>query len=606
MKINNFTKYLQRLDETTKRLEITAILAELLSELEGSELRRACYIALGELQPRYNTLNFNIAEKMMIRAIKQALPQITLEKIEKVYSETGDLGTTYEQLVTTNESDLNPELNQIHEMLVQIAEYEGTGSQDKKISKTSILLSELSPTTAKYIIRIILNTMRLGFTETTIIDAVVKIITDKENDFSKQDKKNIKKELEYRYNVHPDIGLLTEIVLSKGLEAAKEINMETGIPILPQLAQRLKDIDDIFEKTPLVWAEFKFDGTRSQLHLDRSKENAPTELEQKSLFEEAEEKEQNFLVKTFTRGLENSSHQFPDLLEVAKKEVVAESVILDGEIMGYNPETNEFLPFQETIQRKRKHNVAETVENIPIKYFVFDILYKDGQDISKLNLKERKQLLRNSISKDAEMIVIDDSLETNELAELKNYFETAKSKGLEGLIVKDPEATYQANARNYTWVKFKIADTTLLEDSIDCVVLGYYYGKGARSEFGIGGFLAGIYDPEDNMYKTITKVGTGLTDEDWVYLKNLCDQVQTNEMPKNYLVGKKFTPNVWTKPSIVIELGADEISISKEHSLEFAMRFPRLIKFRDDKQPTQSTTPKEVVDLHDMQKRGYY
>ena len=152
----------------------------------------------------------------------------------------------------------------------------------------------------------------------------------------------------------------------------------------------------------------------------------------------------------------------------------------------------------------------------------------------------------------------------------------------------------------------KKADTKLLEDTVDCVVLGYFYGKGVRAQFGIGGFLVGVYDEKAQKFKTITKIGTGLKEDDWIYLKKEADKLKTKEKPKNVEVNKILEPDVWIQPKIVVEVGADEISKSPTHTAGYALRFPRLIKFRTDKKPTDSTSIEEIKTLHNMQKRGYY
>jgi len=196
------------------------------------------------------------------------------------------------------------------------------------------------------------------------------------------------------------------------------------------------------------------------------------------------------------------------------------------------------------------------------------------------------------------VIKVDEYLETDEFEELEEYFQKAKSLGLEGIVVKSPDKTYEAGARSYSWVKYKTADRNLLSDSIDCVVLGYYNGKGARAEFGIGGFLVSIYDDKKDSFKTISKIGTGLKEDDWIKLKKICDKIKIKEKPTNVEMHNIFKPNVFVKPSLVVEIGADEISISPTHTAGYALRFPRLLRFREDKKPTQATTLKEIEKMY--------
>jgi DNA ligase-1 len=389
--------------------------------------------------------------------------------------------------------------------LFEIAKIEGSGSQDLKVSKTASLLNKLDPLSAKYVVRIILGTTRLGFTELTVIAALSKYIND-EKDHSE--------ELEATYSIHPDIGLITKTIKENGIKGIKSIQIEPSVPILSQKCQRLTDPEEILEKMQTAWAEFKFDGTRVQLHMDKNNTNFVGKSNQENLFEMGETR---FLTKTFTRNQEETTLQYPDLIEAAHKQLKADSIIIDGEAIGYDKKTGAFLPFQEIMQRKRKHGVAEMVKDIPLKYFVFDILYLNGESLVDKTLLERRQILEKVVMQ-GDTIIVDSHLETDDAEELNEFFEEAKEKGLEGVIIKNPESVYQAGARSFSWIKWKKMDTKLLTDTVDCVILGYWTGKGMRTEFGIGKFLAGIYDKNTDKFVSLTKVGTGLKEDDFTFL----------------------------------------------------------------------------------------
>jgi DNA ligase-1 len=327
------------------------------------------------------------------------------------------------------------------------------------------------------------------------------------------------------------------------------------------------------------------------------------ENQQQELFSKL--KKADYLIKTFTRNLEDSTHQHPDIVNSAMTQIKADSVILDGEAVGIDKDTGEFLPFQQIMQRKRKHGVKEMASEIPLVYFVFDILYKNGESLVKKPLETRHKALIETINEN-ETIKVAEYLKTKDVDELSDYFNEAKDHNLEGLVVKKPEDPYQAGARSYSWVKLKMADEKLLEDSLDVVVLGYFFGKGERSKLGIGKFLAGIYDQDSQTFKTITKVGTGLTEDDWKKMKKLSDKHRVSKVPKNVEITKNYQPDVYTAPEIVVEIGGDEISVSKTHSSGYALRFPRLLHFRPDKDSDQATTIEEVKNLHSLQKRGHY
>lgn len=254
------------------------------------------------------------------------------------------------------------------------------------------------------------------------------------------------------------------------------------------------------------------------------------------------------------------------------------------------------------MQRKRKHDVGDYAKQIPLKYIVFDILYLDGVDLTPLSLYERHAKLE-AVLKPGKVLELANHIETTDPVELWQFFESSKTKNLEGVMVKNPQSPYRAGAREFSWIKLKRSNTDILEDTVDCVVLGYYFGRGSRAAFGIGGFLCGLWNKSEQTFTTLTKVGTGLRDEEWIELKKRCDKLIVNTAPKNVVFPKTLAPDVWVVPTIVVELGGDEISVSKNHTSGFALRFPRLITFRDDKAPTDTTSPEEIANLHTAQRK---
>ncbi len=588
MQFSRLANYLQQLEQTSKRLEITDILAKLLAELSPEETDKALYLTLGYLDAPFRKETFNIADKMMIRILSQAYAKKE-QRVEKIYGQTGDLGDVALKLAPeTPPQDLT--ILEIHNKLLSIAQAQGTGSQDTKVNKTAELLSKVNQLSAKYIVRIVLGTTRLGFTELTIIDALSVLLN---ND------KSYKQKIEAHYNMHPDIGIIAKKIKEGGIDNIEDIQVEPGVPILSQKPQRLPDIQEIIEKMGgKAWAEYKLDGTRVQLHLDRAKK-LPKEAQ--GLFDEAE----GVFIKTFTRNLEETTHQFPEIITAANKQINADSVILDGEAIAYEADTGKFLTFQESIKRKRKYDVKEIAKEFPLRYYVFDILYHNGKCTMDMTLTQRRQLLETVIEVGNTLKLSDYKIcETAE--ELKDFFDKAKTKNLEGLVIKNPKSTYQAGARSYAWIKLKKGATELVSDDFDCVILGYYYGKGARSGFGIGGFLASVYDGKENKFKTLTRVGTGLKDNEWVELKEQADKLKLTKAPKNVEVKKELIPDVWVQPKLMVILKADEITKSPMHTAEYALRFPRFVGYRTDKKPEDATSVDEVAELYKSQKRGYY
>lgn len=586
MTFTKFAQYLQRLEDTPKRLEITSILEEMIKELDPEETDQAIYLSLGSLSSQFNSIKFNIADKMMVKILCEVFNK-TPEEIKHKYSESGDLGSVAQSLSTNSAFKLT--INDVYKKLLEIAQTDGTGSQEIKIRKSMELMKMANPLSAKFIARIILGTTRLGFTELTIIDALAKHIGAED-----KNPKDLKMQIEAKYRVHPDIGLIAKNVKALGLKGLEKIDIEVGVPVHAQKAQRMEDTKEMIVKMEEVWLEYKFDGTRVQLHMDRNRKMTIAEFSQQDLFNVSQE---IAFTKTFTRNLEETTHQFPDIIEAAQKQINATSVILDGEAIGFNKETGEFLPFQETIQRKRKHNVMNIAKEIPLKLMVFDILYLDGKSLVNEPLIKRRELLEKVIL-DGEIIKIDEHIQTKSAEEITKFHEDAMEKGLEGIMIKKVNSKYEAGARNYSWVKFKKTEEKLLEDTVDCVILGYYFGKGDRAKFGIGKFLTAVWDENDGKFKTITKVGSGLTDEGWHNLKSKLEKHVVKEKPSNVDVSPMYNCEVWVNPSVVIEIAAEEISKSAEHTAKYALRFPRMIGYREDKSPFDTTTIKELEDMY--------
>jgi DNA ligase-1 len=352
----------------------------------------------------------------------------------------------------------------------------------------------------------------------------------------------------------------------------------------------------ITEKEGLVASEPKYDGTRLQIHFSKKKK-WEEDKDQLAL----DFKPKGF-IRTFTRNLENTTHMFPDLIQAVFTEVKAQEAILDGEAIGYDPKTGKFLPFQETIKRKRKYGIGKKIKEIPLKFFCFDLLFKDGRDLLKDPFSRRRKILENILSSKNKTIVLSPQMVSGSPQKLRRYHDEQRKKGLEGSVVKKWESAYDPGRRGYTWVKFKQEKGKKgggLADTLDCVVMGYNKGKGKRAEFGLGAFLVGVRKAGN--FLTISKIGTGLSDEQWREMYQRCGKVKTSEKPKHYQVAKNLAPDTWCTPKIVVEIEADNITKSPIHTAKYALRFPRLVRFRDDKASHQATTLAEAEKLYRLQ-----
>lgn len=582
MTFHEFSSYLDRIQATTLRNAITEILAELFKKLDKEEIEPACWLLLGRIVPPYEGLEFQFAEKMLMRAVASAYNK-QIQDVLNQYKSIGDLAEVTARNSKIQSSKSKKTVTEVYLELEKLAKETGEGSQEKKLNRVIKLLQELDPISAKYIVRIILTRLRLGFSDMTILDSL---------SWAKVGDKSERKALEDAYQMKQDIGKLAQAYLRHGAKALEDFEIELGIPLQPALCQRLKSAQEMIDKMTHVIVEPKYDGTRVQIHI---KATEPMMQDAKS-----------WKVRTFTRSLEESSAQFPELREACLV-FDAHDLILDCEAIGYDRKTGKLLPFQETIQRKRKHDVESFANQIPLKFFVFDVLYKDGENLTRHPLHERKNILHTLIQNLPKPDHVDELgkvhgtfiespfIVTTNADELRDFHKKQLEAGLEGAVIKQYDSVYQPGRRGWSWVKFKEEETAQgkLSDTIDAVVMGYWYGKGKRNQFGVGAFLIGVLDHDERIV-TISKVGTGLSDEQWRELKKRCETLVTIDKPTRYIVDKLLSPDVWVDPKIVVEVAGDELTKSPNHSAHLALRFPRLVRFRDDKNTQQLTTIAEL------------
>ena len=594
MTFKKLSGYFQLLEQNTSRLKITEILAELFKECSSEEIDKVCYLSLGRLLPAYEGLEFQMAGRLMERAISRAVG-MEVKKVVGEYKKVGDLGAAAQELKvqssipkgfpeggkfkvqslfgnTREGKDLGGlGVLKVYERLLEIAREGGAGSVEWKVDKMAALLEDLDALSVRFVVRIPLGKLRMGFSEMTVLDGLSWMV---------KGDKSLRHELEDAYNVVADIGEIAKCTKSSG--NVKGIKPKIGTPIVSALAQRLGTVEEMLEKAGSekegVALEPKYDGERLQLHKDDG------------------------VIKMFTRNLENATNMFPEIAEALRKEVKAREVILDGEGVGFNPKTGKFIPFQETIKRKRKHGIGEAAKEIPFKCFVFDIMYKDGESLIKNPFIKRRKILEKVLSLGNKTLILTPQIVTKDPKEMRKFHEEQIKIGLEGAMVKKLHAPYDPGRRGFTWVKFKQEETKKgggLADTIDAVIMGVTRGEGKRASFGVGACLVGIRKGEH--FVTVTNIGTGLTDEQFRELKKRSDKLKIKEKPESYQVEKNHIPDFWIKPGIVVEIQADNITKSPTHTAGLALRFPRLIRFRDDKSYEQITTVKEVERLYSLQ-----
>ncbi len=573
MKFKEVAIVFDEIEKESSRTLITEKLAYLFQNATVSQASHLAYLCLGELNPPYIGTQFGIAKKNMLKIVARLVNQPELV-IEELIVKTGDVGSVV--LYYPWKTDNSLTLSEVFDTLSILEKFEGTGSQEQKSEFLYTFLLKLDPISAKYVIRIVMGTLRLGFSDMTMIDAFSWMLTGD---------KSLKKHLEDAYNICADVGLIIQTLKELGIDSIKAMNIHVGIPVRPSAAERLPEAQAIIDKIGDCVAQPKIDGFRVQVHVDKTNDQE--------------------VIRFFSRNLLDMSAMFPELVEVCKA-LPIDSIILDGEAMVYDPNTEQFMPFQETVKRRRKHEIDKTATELPLTLHVFDLLYLNGQSCLDKPHSVRRALLKDLLDKvNSKSIRLIDEIKVTTAEDLLVYFDQEIAAGLEGVVVKRPDAHYQPGKRNFNWIKLKYQASQKLEDTLDVVILGYYSGQGKRAKFGIGALLVGCYDLHNDCFETIAKIGTGFTDLEWVEVKRRCDEIKVLEKPYNIVCDKSLTPSVWVNPEIVCEVLADEITISPVHSVGkakgahfgLALRFPRFLRYRLDKSAYQTTSVEELKKI---------
>ncbi len=605
MDFSELAGYFDRIEKVPSRLEMTAILAQILSIVPAKDIKNVIYLSQGVLGPRHTALDAGMGEALIEHGIAKATGY-TKEEINRKYKEIGDLGSVAEQLCGKRKQSAlfsaKLTVEKVFSNFLKIARTEGKGSQELKLKMFAELLNSASAVEAKFITRIPLGNMRLGVGDPTIMDSLAVIYSEeflqnkkirkkiegslkekkgekRKEEFERKAKQKLRELIEEKYNIFSDLGVIAEKLKAKGLKGIGEIEIEPGTPIRPTLAERLPTAEEIIEKLGRCAVEAKYDGLRVACHKNGNE------------------------VTIFSRQSENITPMFPDLVDAVRGQVNAKAAIFEGEALAYNEKTEQYFPFQTTITRKRKYDVAQKALDLPLKLFAFDIMYIDGKNMMPLPFFERRKRLKEMI-RQGQTIELTRSIETDDPQKVEKFFLENIESGLEGIIAKDLNAPYIAGARKFAWIKLKRSYRGELGDSVDVTIIGYYLGRGKRTQFGLGGLLSAVYDEKSDTFKSITKIGTGMTEQILTELEEKLSKISRREKPAR--VDSELVPDVWVEPKYVIEVVADEITKSPMHTAGkdsgqgYALRFPRMIKFRE-KRAEESTSVAEIIEMYKKQ-----
>ena len=570
----------EKIEATTKRLEMTDYLVELLKKTPKEVIARVVYLTQGKLYPDFMGIEMGVAEKLAIKALIRASggsESVILSELQK----SGDIGETAEkQLQKRKQSTFFTKkltVERVYETLDKLAKTSGSGTVDTKMALLSGLLTDAGPKEAKWLIRIVTGNLRLGIADMTVLDALA---------IAYGGGKEAREKIERAYNISSDLGRVASVVAEKGLEGIEKFQVMVFEPIRPMLAERLGVPEEILEKFGgKCIVEYKYDGERVQAHKSGDK------------------------VMLYSRRLENISSQYPDVVSLIREQLDAKEAIFEAECVAMDLETGDMRPFQELMHRRRKYGVEEAITQYPISLFSFDLLYVNGEDLTQLPFPQRRKRLVEIIKPNDRLNAATQKLVKNP-KELEDFFEEAIAEGCEGVMCKSTgkDSVYQAGSRGWLWIKFKRDYRSEMNDTVDLVVVGAIHGRGKRvGQY--GALLLATYNPDEDTFETVTKCGTGFTDKD---LATLHEMFQKHVVPrKNSRVKSTLEADVWFEPAVVLEILGAEVTLSPIHMAAMdsirkgsglAIRFPRFTgKYRTDKSPQDATTSKEIVEMYNAQ-----
>ncbi|AIC15062.1 ATP-dependent DNA ligase [Nitrososphaera viennensis] len=567
-----------KMEQTSSRLALTDHLVILLKQTPADLIDKVTYLIQGKLYPDYEGIEMGLAERMALRAIASSSGK-SMSEVEAIYRKTGDIGDTAgKAMVSKGQSTLFSEqmtVERVYCTFDKIAKTTGPGSQETKLRLVASLLNDSTAEEGRYIMKFVMGALRLGIADYTVLDALAVAFTG--------DKAN-RKVLENAYNVSSDLGTVAKLLATKGLAAVKAVQITLFKPIRPMLAERVSTAEEAMERMDSRAAvEYKLDGERVQIHKGRDR------------------------IELFSRRLEKITDHYPDVSKAAMS-LACKEAIMEGEVVAINLQTGEYLPFQQLMHRRRKHGIEEAMENYPVVINLFDILYLDGKSRTELPYEDRRKLLEKTVKgakADGMMLKIVPQVIATEPGEIDRFMASAIESGCEGVMVKMPSSTYRAGAREYLWVKLKREYRTELADTLDLVIVGALHGRGRRVGK-YGALLLAAYDPKEDIFRSVTKVGTGFTD---VHLEQFYRELEKHVIhQKHARVDTGMDMEVWFEPAMVIEVIASEITLSPSHTAAMgaikdgyglALRFPKFTgKIRDDKEPEAATTTDEIVTMY--------
>jgi len=557
----------ESLSKVSSKLEKTHILAEFFRETPPHDLEKVVLLVQGRVFPRFSGYELGIAARMMIKAISKFTGFPSVE-IEDKLREKGDLGLVAEEYVEKRKQAIQSAgrltIDRVFEDLRKLAFISGAGSQDRKFALIGSLLASAKPKEARYIVKTILGELRVGVAEGIIRDAIVEAFLLRKG-MDKEERKKLSDLVDYAWNITSDYSEVARIAKMEGADGLRRVRLRLGRPFQVMLGLSAKSIDEVIEKFGKVAAEWKYDGVRIIIEKSGSR------------------------IWLFTRRLEDITEQFPDIVELAEKRLHAEECIVEGETYGINVKTGRPLPFQMLSQRiHRKYDVNRMAKQIPVQVNLFDIVYLNGEMLLNKGFQERRRILEKIVKVVPGRFQLSRQIITDDLEELERFYHEALSAKQEGLMLKVLDAPYRFGRHVGTMYKIKP-----IMETLDLVIIGAEWGAGARVRW-LSSYVLACRDTDTGRFLSVGMMGTGLSEEQF-------EAMTENLKP---LIIREKGKIVRVKPKIVVEVGYQEIQRSPNYESGMALRFPRLIRIREDKSPRECDTIQRITELYESQGRA--
>lgn len=598
-------KVFDAVDKESGRIAITEIVCNMLRTVISStpdDLLPVVYLLANKIAPAHEGVELGIGDASIIKALAEACGAKE-SQIKSKYQALGDLGLVAKASRSSQSLMRRPEpltVAKVFGTFRLIAKESGKDSQEKKKNHIKGLLVAATDCEPQYLIRLLQSKLRIGLAEQTLLAALGQAAVHAEKNSSPpahidspfEEAAKIVKQV---YSVIPVYDKIVPALITGGVwNLSKTCSFTPGVPIGPMLSKPTKGVSEILDKFQDMefTCEYKYDGERAQIHY----------LE-------------NGSVEIYSRNAERNTGKFPDVVVAVSrlKKPSITSFVLDCELVAYDREKRKILPFQTLTTRARK-NVAMSDIKVEVCIFAFDILYLNGQQLMQEQLNVRREHLYKSFEEDPGYFQFATAIISNDLEEIQKFLEIAVDSSCEGLIIKtlSKDATYEPSKRSNNWLKLKKDYMESIGDSLDLVPIGAFHGRGKRTGV-YGAFLLACYDGSNEEYQSICKIGTGFSE---VVLEERSSSLRSKVIPKPkpyYRYGDSLKPDVWFEPTEVWEVKAADLTISPVHRAAIgivdpnkgiSLRFPRLVRVREDKPPEQASSSEMVAEMYSSQKNN--